>query len=36
MAIRNAGLPYIPRMVGLSVAKRASYEAHSPVFWRKS
>ncbi|MFT4246881.1 MAG: hypothetical protein QM581_02430 [Pseudomonas sp.] len=36
MSIRSAEQRDIPRMVELSEAKRASYEAHSPVFWRKA
>lgn len=34
--IRSARLPDVPRTAELSAAKRAGYEARSPVFWRKS
>lgn len=36
MAVRNAVQQDISRMVELSEAKRASYEANSPLFWRKA
>lgn len=36
MATRSATQHDISRMVELSEAKRTSYEAHSPVFWRKA